>query len=115
MRLHATVLLLDMCRALSLSSTRVRAPSGPAMSIIERPDSALFCLNVCLRVKPERREEFLDCIRANQEGTLTTEPLAVTYAYGEDESTPDTWRFFEQYVGKVNLSFRTKPQPKPSL
>ena len=101
MRLHATVLLLDMCRDLSLSSTRVRAPSGPAMSIIERPDSALFCLNVCLRVKPERREEFLDCIRANQEGTLTTEPLAVTYAYGEDESTPDTWRFFEQYVGKA--------------
>ena len=55
-----------------------------------------------------RREEFLDCIRANQEGTLTKEPLAVTYAYGEDEATPDTWRFFEQYVGRAGFEAHTQ-------
>jgi hypothetical protein len=34
--------------------------------------SGLYCLHVCLRVKPERRAEFLSCIEANQRGTLTT-------------------------------------------
>lgn len=101
------LLLSSSCQALVLSGARARAPV-PTMSIIERPDSALFCLNVCLRVKPERREEFLDCIRANQEGTLATEPLAVTYAYGEDESTPNTWRFFEQYLGKAGFEAHTQ-------
>jgi len=85
-----------------------RVSNNHMMSIIERPDTPLFCLNVCLHIKPERREEFLDCIRANQEGTLTTEPLAVTYIYGEDETTPDTWRFFEQYVGKEGFEAHAK-------
>mmetsp|Transcript_10534 Transcript_10534/g.21342 ORF Transcript_10534/g.21342 Transcript_10534/m.21342 type:complete len:265 (-) Transcript_10534:79-873(-) len=110
MRLQTLVLLVCQalaCQALVLPSTRARAPPS-TMSIIERPDSALFCLNVCLRIKPERREEFLECIRANQEGTLTTEPLAVTYVYGEDELTPNTWRFFEQYVGKEGFEAHTK-------
>ena len=48
----------------------------------------LYCLNVALYVKPERREEFIETIAANQRGTLTTEPLAVTYLWGEDEETP---------------------------
>ena len=95
-------LLLSTCQALLLAGARSRLPV-PTMSILERPETPLFCLNVCLQVKPERREEFLACIRANQKGTLATEPLAVTYAYGEDETTPDTWRFFEQYVGKAGF------------
>ena len=102
-------LLLSTCQALLLAGARPRLPV-PTMSILERPDAPLFCLNVCLRVKPERREEFLACIRANQKGTLATEPLAVTYAYGEDESTPDTWRFFEQYVGKAGFEAHTKTE-----
>ena len=36
-----------------------------------------FCLNVTLKVKAERREEFIACIKANEEGTLKTEPLAL--------------------------------------
>ena len=102
-------LLLSTCQALLLAGARPRLPV-PTMSILERPDSPLFCLNVCLRVKPERREEFLACIRANQKGTLATEPLAVTYTYGEDGSTPDTWRFFEQYVGKAGFEAHTKTE-----
>ena len=47
------LLLSSCCQALVVSGARARVPA-PTMSIIERPDSALFCLNVCLRVKPER-------------------------------------------------------------
>ena len=68
----------------------------------------LYCLNVQLDVKTERREEFLKCIRANQYGTLTTEPLAVTYIFGEDETTPNTFHFFEQYLGKEGFVAHTE-------
>ena len=74
--------------------------SEDKLNLLDRPGTPLYCLNVCLRIKPERRAEFLRCISANQLGTLTTEPLAVTYVYGEDETERDTWRFFEQYVGR---------------
>jgi quinol monooxygenase YgiN len=63
----------------------------------------LFCLNVCLRVKPERREEFIACILNNQRCTLGTEPLVMTYVFGEDESTPNTWHFFEAYRGRAGF------------
>ena len=60
----------------------------------------LFCLNVRLVLKPERRDEFLECIAANQRGTLTEEPLAVTYQYGEDTGAPNTFHFHERYQGE---------------
>ncbi|KAL3791409.1 hypothetical protein ACHAW5_005783 [Stephanodiscus triporus] len=79
------------------------------INLIDRPDVddddddgaavPLYCLNVVLRIKPDRRVEFLECIKSNQRGTLTTEPDAVSYVYGEDVDSPNTFRFFEQYVG----------------
>ena len=54
--------------------------------------------------KAERRQEFLANIANNQKGTTTTEPLAVTYLWGEDESTPNTFHFFEQYKGREDSS-----------
>jgi len=105
------LLLLHISRAFMLNGAP-KAPqeskSAQTMSIINRPDTPLFCLNVCLRIKPQRRDEFLECIRANQEGTLATEPLAVTYVFGEDETVPDTWRFFEQYVGREGFEAHTQ-------
>ena len=59
-----------------------------------------FALNVNLYVKPERRAEFLQCIGANQRGTLTTEPLACVYVWGESTAAPNTFHFHEQYLGK---------------
>ena len=50
--------------------------------------STKFCLNVKLCIKPERRDEFITCIMDNQEGTLSSEPLAIEYVWGEDTSTP---------------------------
>jgi len=67
-----------------------------------------YCLNVCLCVKPERRNEFLECIQANQRGTITSEPLAVTYLYGEDESTPNKFHLFEAYKGRAGFEAHTK-------
>jgi hypothetical protein len=43
------------------------------------PTSGVFSLNVALYVKEDRREEFIKCIQANQEGTLSAEPLALQY------------------------------------
>ena len=68
----------------------------------------LYCLHVCLQVRAERRDDFLECIKANQRGTLTTEPLAVTYLFGEDETAPNTFRFFEAYKGRAGFEAHTK-------
>ena len=68
----------------------------------------LHCLNVQLCIKPERRDEFLATIKANQAGTLSKEPLAVTYLFGEDENTPNTFHFFEQYEGRAGFEAHTQ-------
>lgn len=75
------------------------------INLLDRPttNTPLYCLNVCIRIKPERRAEFLRCIAANQHGTLTSEPLAVTYVYGEDVDETNTWYFFEQYIGNAGF------------
>ena len=39
----------------------------------------------------------------NQAGTLSNEPLAVTYLYGEDTETPNVFHFHEQYVGQAGF------------
>ena len=94
----------------------------PAHHLIHRPalsrvghlrasapaSDGLYCLNVKVCVKPERREEFLKCIEANQRGTLSTEPRAVTYLYGEDEATSNTFHFFEQYRGREGFEEHTR-------
>jgi quinol monooxygenase YgiN len=72
------------------------------INLVDRPrdGASPYCLSVILNIKPDRRDEFLRCINANQLGTLKTEPNAITYVYGEDESTPNSFRFFEQYVDR---------------
>lgn len=107
MRWGLCLLVLFFARASALAFSRpfaLRASNGARMADAPRAAGApLFCLNVCLRVKPERREEFIACIRNNQRCTLSTEPLAVAYDYGEDASTANTWHFFEKYVGRAGF------------
>merc|ERR1719265_2309339 len=62
-----------------------------------------FCLHVKLCVKPERRDEFIECIKNNQKGTLETEPLAIEYVWGEDRTNPNTFHFYEKYSGKAGF------------
>ena len=52
-----------------------------------------------MTVKPESRGAFLDALRADQQGALTSEPLAVSYLFGEDTDTPNIFHMFEAYCG----------------
>ena len=59
-----------------------------------------YHVQVILRIKPDRRDDFLACILTNQQQTLSTEPLALSYVFGEDETTPNTFHFSEAYKSK---------------
>lgn len=63
----------------------------------------VYCLNVTLFVEEERREEFLRCIQANQNGTLAPEDLCLQYTWGEDETCRNTFHFQVQYIGSEGL------------
>lgn len=99
--LHAMLLALAPCSP----STYISRCATPIMADTK---GTLYCLNVKLCIKPEVRSEFLECIAANQHGTLTSEPLAVTYVYGEDEKVPNTFHFFEQYRGVEGFTAHTQ-------
>jgi len=74
----------------------------------QRVEPPRFCLNVKLCIKPERREEFLTCIRSNQAGTLATEPLALEYVWGEDADVSNTFHFNEKYRGRAGFEAHQK-------
>lgn len=67
-----------------------------------------YCLSVKLSINPARRLEFLDCIRANAKGTLTTEPLCKGYTWGESTTQPNVFHFQEQFVDKEGFEAHTK-------
>jgi quinol monooxygenase YgiN len=67
-----------------------------------------YCLNVTIWVKPERREEFLACIKQNQTGTLSTEPLVRGYTWGESTSEPNTFYFQEQFASEEGFIAHTQ-------
>ena len=99
LRVAVLLVLTASCRGFVVSET-LRPRHGIRCTTALMAQEPLYCLNVKLCVKPERRKEFLACIEANQRGTLSNEPLACTYVYGEDETTPNTFHFFEQYQGR---------------
>lgn len=68
----------------------------------------LYCVNVSIKVKPARREGFLQCIRGMQHGTLNDEPMAASYVYGEDDHDAQTFHFHEQYKGREGFEAHTK-------
>ena len=67
----------------------------------------IFRLNVVLSIKPERRDEFLDCIVQTQNETLV-EAANVSYSFGEDAKTPNTFHFTESYIGKTGYEAHQK-------
>lgn len=62
-------------------------------------DRSAFCLNVELCINPDVREEFLNVIENNQNGSNNKEPLCLQYHYGESNTVPNTFYFHEQYTG----------------
>ena len=94
MSLALSLLSLGSVRGLLVGHGAAR----PAVrSSLRMADEQLYCLNVRLNIKPERREEFLAAIEANRAGTLSAEPLAVTYLFGEDDMIPNSFEFFDNY------------------
>ena len=76
-----------------------RAITNTKINLLDRPtNTPLYCLTVTLQIKPERHSDFLSCISQNQYHTLTSEPNAITYIYGQDNSIANKWHFFEQYI-----------------
>ena len=93
-------------QAATHDSGRMRTP--PAVMFANAVTNGMlngskFCVNVQLCVKPERRDEFIECIRQNQQGTLATEPLAIEYVWGEDTNVPHTFHFYEKYEGRAGF------------
>jgi quinol monooxygenase YgiN len=93
---------MDSARVIEALLDQVDALKAVALAR-SKPAAIIYALNVTVCIKPERREEFLVCIRANQHGTLTTEPLALLYDWGESVSEPNTFHFHEQYQGKAGF------------
>ena len=56
-----------------------------------------YCVNVNLYIKPDRRDEFLQCIKQNAKGSNTNEPKCRMYIYGESTTTRNTFHFQEIY------------------
>jgi quinol monooxygenase YgiN len=90
-----SVFLLSVVTALILRALwRLQA------RLLESAKSAeLLCMNATLFIKPERRHDFLECIR-RAEAETNQEPLAVLYLYGEDEQTPNTFHVHQEYKGR---------------
>jgi quinol monooxygenase YgiN len=88
-------------RDISRSSVAMASSSTATskINLLDRPtNTPLYCLIVTLQVKPECQSDFLSCISNNQYHTLTSEPNAITYIYGQDTTLPNTYHFFEQYT-----------------
>ena len=105
----------------SFSSVTVAGLTLPQSSVVARSrvsnvrmvdaaadDAPKFCLNVKLCIKPERRDEFMECIKNNKAGTIGTEPLAEAYIWGEDTETKNTFHFYEKYKGKAGFEAHQK-------
>ena len=82
-------------RSITSSTTRLAAGKGR------------YCLNVTLYPNPARREEFVDCIRNNQNNSVQ-EPKCVQYTWGESTTESNVFHFHEEYEDKDGFEFHTK-------
>jgi len=62
-----------------------------------------FCVNVKLTVKPDRRDEFLSIIKADQAGTLADEANSLQFLVLQDEADDHTFFFHEEYTDKASF------------
>ena len=92
------------------------SPTGPTAAATKTAhgSASVRCLNVTMRVRPERREEFLRSILADQAGTLANEPLALRFLVGESWTVDNMFYLHEQYVGEQGFEAHLRaPHFKP--
>jgi len=58
-----------------------------------------FAVNLKLKIKEERRKDFLSLIKNNQKETLDLEPASLQYVIGEDIDTSNTFYIHEEFIG----------------
>mmetsp|Transcript_14990 Transcript_14990/g.25050 ORF Transcript_14990/g.25050 Transcript_14990/m.25050 type:complete len:147 (-) Transcript_14990:145-585(-) len=73
--------------------------SAPRIDAVKSEPSGIVYNYISFDVKPERREDFLASIRTNEKDTLSLEPLARAYKWGEDLNVPNRFHFHEAYAG----------------
>ena len=69
---------------------------------VAAPAVARYNLNVMVSVKPARRAEFLEVIRANAAGTLL-EPRNLRYCWGPSAGDENVFHFQESFVEKAGF------------
>jgi quinol monooxygenase YgiN len=84
--------IVSLILVLLLQSPR-ETESFSVMDQKQRP----FAINVKFSVKDERRQEFLDVLKNNQERTLSEEPNVLQFCLGEDVDTPNIFYLHEEY------------------
>ena len=114
------LLLLLLLACTSVSAFILRSSSLPLnrlhMNAAAEEDSSsplsstIFCVNVNLHVKPERRADFIEVIRINQEGSRTKEKLCKQYLWGESSSTANIFHFQEQFFGEEGFLAHQKSE-----
>ena len=87
----------------SHDQTTSLAAGGSADAAVKK-----FCVSVNLYVKPECREEFLRVIAINSAGTLSNEPLNISYTWGESTTEKNTFHFQEQFKGQAGFDAHTQ-------
>jgi quinol monooxygenase YgiN len=95
-RFHALVVTV-----LFLQRIFTRHASGMSMTATTGP----FAVNVKCGLKPDRRDEFLRVIQADAVGTIQTEPGALQFTLGCDNSDANVFYFHEQYQAKRDFDY----------
>ena len=106
MWLLAALLCIGIATTQSFTSIR-RVTSK---SIISMSTPGTYHLHVKLVPTPERRDEFIECIRNNQRNTLMKEkePGCMLYKWGECTTESGVFYFTEQYVDEEAFKHHTK-------
>jgi len=68
----------------------------------------VFALVVSLKVKPERREEFLKAVEEDGRGSREDEPGCLRFDVLQDNADPDHYYFYEIYRDEAALKAHTQ-------
>ena len=73
----------------------------------------MFALVVSLRVKPERREEFLKAAQEDSRGSREDEPGCLTFDVIQDTADPNHYYFYEVYRDEEAFKEHSKVPHSP--
>jgi quinol monooxygenase YgiN len=102
-RFGATLVCSTTALFLQRIFTRHCASAMSMPAVTKGSSSHTFALNVKCGLKPDRRDEFLRVIQADAVKTIQTEPGALQFTLGCDNSDANVFYFHEQYQTKSDF------------